>query len=313
MAPGVDGRTINRTLELRLAEIRRMPLSEREGAVEELRKKLGISNTYKDRLVGALTSDKALRDLSESLARVFETGATPLILDPPESKTLSSSFRNLGGQDREPKKPASSAPPELVVTSAGALARQHAVGAGTLIRPRREDFGSEDGFDAAFLEYQDARMAKLRERYPGVGFSEQIFHGSDLPPEVVFKTGLPRKGEGDNFDLRAHQGELYQLDAPPEKRSALRGGCSDARICSGLAGEGYWVYKLVPRGGTFPLEQALGAQIISAAAGEAEHAFAARQPGSQVYSAFRVGAWSDVFDACRLGPEILNPDFKPVF
>ena len=202
-------------------------------------------------------------------------------------------------------------PGELKAGKSGLAHKLIPFGSGP-IRPLRENYATEEAFDAVFLKYQDAQMARLAEEYPEARHFGQVYHGADLPPETVFVSGLPKKGDGDDFDLQEHQREFMERDLPPEKQSALRGACADARIPAQFAGEGGWVYVLVPRGGSFPLEQALGRDLVKGASGEAEHSFAARQPGCQIYGAFKVGEYSDAYGSYRLGPLVLNPNFKPV-
>ena len=180
------------------------------------------------------------------------------------------------------------------------------------IRPVRDNFRSDALFDDSFLRYQDAQLARLAATVSGVRHTQQLFHGSDLPPEVVFATGLPMKGDGDDFDLGEHQRELVRLDDPATKRSALRGGCVDARMPAKFAGEGGWVYVLTPRGGAFPLDEALGNAQARGAAGELEHSFGARQPACQIYAAYRVGRYSQAVDAHLLEGPRLNRGFRPV-
>lgn len=198
-----------------------------------------------------------------------------------------------------------------VAAGANSIAAQVAGLGNAPLRPQREYYETEDAYDQAYLAYQDQHMKALRERYPDAWHKGEVMHGCDLPPEVVLKQGLRQKGEGDNFDLREHQRDFHTLDKPAAAYSALRGGCLDARIPAGLAGEGRWVYILVPRGGALALDAALGNDQVRGTQGELEHSFGARQPGCQIRGYLKVGSYSDLHDAYRLEGPIDNPDFDP--
>jgi hypothetical protein len=183
---------------------------------------------------------------------------------------------------------------------------------GEPVRPRAEYYADVGAFDAAFLAYQDARMRQLLRRFPDAAYAGQLFHGTDLPPEVVLVTGLPQKGAGDNFDIREHQLDFHQLGDPPETYSALRGACIDATTPGLFAGEGGYVYALVPRGGAVDLLAALGGEQAKGASGEHEVCFGARQPACQIVAWYKVGAYSDVHGAHRLEGPFPNPNFSPI-
>jgi hypothetical protein len=182
---------------------------------------------------------------------------------------------------------------------------------GAPVRPQRADFDSDEAFDKAYLSYQSAQMAKLAAQYLDAAVHGEVFHGTTLPPEVVFKEWLPMKGDGDCFDLKKHQAEFTTVDMPDSDKSALRGSCLDARMPGKFADEGGWVYILKPLGGAISLESALGDDQARGAQGETEFSFGARQPGRQILAALPVGAWSDNHDAYRLGKRIDNPDADP--
>ena len=177
----------------------------------------------------------------------------------------------------------------------------------SLPRPQRSEHASDKAFDKAFIIYQDVRMKELGEQYPKARCGAPIWHGSDFPPEVVLSQGLPAK-KGDNYDLVDHQQEFSDPDKP-DSGSALRGGCLDCRIPGGMAGEGGYVYLIQPRGRSVSLSQALAENDLLPA--ESELSFGARQPPEQIVAWRRVGKYSDVHEAYRLGEQHDNPGFDP--
>lgn len=174
-------------------------------------------------------------------------------------------------------------------------------------RPQRDDFADDASFDQAYLSYQDAHLAALRDRHPKAFCRGEVYYGCDLPPEQVLKDGIPAK-RGENFDLADHQRELVDADHP-ERSSALRGSCRDARMPGKFAGEGGYVYILEPRGGAFSLMDALG--LDDKLPEELELPFGSRQLARQIKGYRKVGAYAWGAEAYRLGPLVENPGFDP--
>ena len=175
-----------------------------------------------------------------------------------------------------------------------------------LSKPDRAAFDDDASFDAAFLGYQDARMAELRKAHPHARVNASIWHGTDTPPEEVLAHGLPAK-PGDCYDLAKHQLDFTDRSRP-EESSALRGGCSDCRIPGLMAGEGGWVYLIAPRGGAISLGDALREKDFLPE--ETEISFGARQPPDRILGWRQVGRYSDLHGAHRIGEFVENPDYK---
>lgn len=176
-----------------------------------------------------------------------------------------------------------------------------------LPRPKREDFDSDQSFRSAYLQYQDANMAVLKDQYPRAYYGGPVWYGTHLKPEQVLKEGIFPK-EGANFDIQDHQRDFKRYDQP-EQGSALRGSCTDCRVPAGIAGDGGYVYMLEPRGGTIALGQALGEDDLIPA--EQEYAFGSCQPPEAIKAWREVGDYSEVHGSFRLGPQQDNPDYKP--
>lgn len=184
-------------------------------------------------------------------------------------------------------------------------------------KPRRENFSSDELYDSSLLEWQVAGMSQLREKYPNAAVGGEVYHGCDLPPEIVFEKGIPEKG-GQDFDIIRHQRQTDINGNPSPGNSALRGSCADARTPAGFTGEGGWVYKLVPVGGGIDLNTALYGRPLTETLGngnlmhgETEICIASRQPAYRIVGCFHVGDYFDSAQAYKLGKFIENPNYDP--
>lgn len=166
------------------------------------------------------------------------------------------------------------------------------------------------------LAHQTEQMRLLRRRYPHAAMVGPVYHGTDRPPEEVFKTGLPSTG-GESFDLAVHQRQFSGKDAPS---SAMRGSCINAMVPAGFAGTGSYVYRLIPVGGGVEVNTALGPRRFDLESfrhegtimpGEQEIAIGSEQPACQIEGYQQVGAYHESSGLYRLGPFVPNPNFKP--
>ena len=184
-------------------------------------------------------------------------------------------------------------------------------------KPQRKDYDSDEAYDKSLCEWQTLNMEDLKEENPGAVTGGIVYYGSTLPPEVVFKQGIPEKG-GDDFDLARHQREIDKDGNHNPSNSGLRGCCVDAQVPAKFAEEGNYVYKLRPLGGAVCLDTALfGFSQFDAVTkgnimpGEAEICMGSRQPGYQIEGAYKVGKYYDLMDAHKLEDFKKNPDFAP--
>lgn|GEM_PF-2998859 len=184
-------------------------------------------------------------------------------------------------------------------------------------KPKRENFSSDELYDSSLVEWQVAGVQQLIEKYPNAVVRGEVYHGCDLPPEVVFEKGIPEKG-GQDFDLIRHQRQKDAQGNPSGSNSALRGSCADARTPAGFTGEGGWVYKLVPVGGGVDLNTALFGQTVQEGFGKAnlmhgetEICIGSRQPAWRIAGCFQVGDFFESAQCYRLGKFIENPNYDP--
>ena len=180
-------------------------------------------------------------------------------------------------------------------------------------RPIRSDWKSDETFNNAFLKYQTNRMEELGKKHSDAYTKAEIYHGSTLSPEEVFKNGIQAKG-GDHYNIQDHQYDSKEKN----DGSALRGGCLDARNPAKFAGEDSFVYLIAPVGGAIDVNNALGERRLDATKGkmvgsimygETEFAFGSMQPAYAIKGAFKVGPYFDGPDAHRLGEFLPNPGY----
>ncbi|MCE1248047.1 MAG: hypothetical protein LWY06_15505 [Firmicutes bacterium] len=187
-------------------------------------------------------------------------------------------------------------------------------------RPMRENFASDAEFDSAYCDYQTANMKNLIKEYPNAVVYSSVCYGCNIPPEEVFKNGIPAKG-GSDFDVIRHQREVDKDGKYDAANSALRGSCDNAMVPAKFAGKGGFVYKLKPLGGAIDVEAAIcrprhlnpvtlqyEGNMFS---GEQEISIGSRQPACQIEGYYEVGEYNETHDAHKLGKFVPNPDYKP--